>query len=1051
MTQFRQLNFSAGEISPNLYARVDQTRYATGLRRLRNFNVAKAGGVTNRSGTKYVCTTKQAADLKLVPFIFSREDSYVLELGDEYMRFVREGNQITETAKTITAATAANPVAITTSSAHGYSDGDRVTIADVVGMVELNGIREFTVASATGTTFTLSGINGTTYTTYVSGGSVARIYELDTPWADTDLPLLKYAQSNDVMTFTHPDYPPYELTRAGHASWTLAAIDFGPENEVTGSLSAAYPVGTNTYFYRITGIDRDTGEESLPGPYNNSSSIQAITNANPAVVTASGHGYQDGDEVTFLSIGGMTTLNGNKYLIDNVSYTTASAKNIVGATSTDPIVITSTAHGYSTGYRVLIEAVGGMTAINDQIYTITVIGADTFSLNGTSGGAAYTSGGTAKRVTADKFELLGVDSTAYGVYTSGGSVYRTWLRVPNAEVPTSTAPIALSVAFSRTFILYNVYRASQNGAFGLIGVLSTPPDNPPVDLSGTTLTFLDIGLDPDLSLTPPEDNALFESADDYPACVTYYQQRQIFGGSNDVPNRVAPSQVGNFTNHSKRSPLLDSDAFTFNLVGRRQNQVMDMIDVGRLLVLTTDGEWIISGGTAGELTPTTINARQYTYNGANAKIAPMIANGSVLYVQERGNIVRDLVLDELLDKYQGNDLTVFADHLFKGNELVDAAYQKVPNSVAWFVRDDGILLACTYIREHQIVGWSWIDFYRESDTSGGTYNVCSIPEGKEDVLYLIVHRAIGTTIERMETRDINEYSISDFNYYLGSLPNPNAVFVDSYTVYDGRNADENMTVTISGGTDWDEEETVTLTMSSALFRTGTADVGRALFVEAADGLVYKLTVESVTSTTIATARPDRTLPDDIQATATSYWAWGKKVITGLWHLNGEDVSIVAEGGTLSNPNVSTYATHTVAAGAVTLADNHYLVYVGLPYASDFETLDADLVQGETMMGKGKCVTEVTLMTHKSRGIWVGERLPARDDSQSRLFQPKALSPDQPSGVPPAYFTQPINVPINGSWNLGGRIVVTQLDPQPLTILAVAPSIYAPIRRGGQDG
>lgn len=78
-----------------------------------------------------------------------------------------------ESAKTITGATAANPVVITAAS-HGYSDGDRVRIASVGGMTELNS-REFSINVLTSNTFELLDENGTSHTAYTSGGTATKI------------------------------------------------------------------------------------------------------------------------------------------------------------------------------------------------------------------------------------------------------------------------------------------------------------------------------------------------------------------------------------------------------------------------------------------------------------------------------------------------------------------------------------------------------------------------------------------------------------------------------------------------------------------------------------------------------------------------------------------------------------------------------------------------------------------------------------------------------------------------------------------------------------
>jgi len=66
---------------------------------------------------------------------------------------------------------------------------------------------------------------------------------------------------------------------------------------------------------------------------------------------------------------------------------------VTNATNASPIVITSTAHGLTTGTRVTITGVVGNTAANGT-FVITNVSADTFSLDGSTGNGAYVSGGT---------------------------------------------------------------------------------------------------------------------------------------------------------------------------------------------------------------------------------------------------------------------------------------------------------------------------------------------------------------------------------------------------------------------------------------------------------------------------------------------------------------------------------------------------------------------------------------------------------------------------------------------------------------------------------
>lgn len=88
---------------------------------------------------------------------------------------------------------------------------------------------------------------------------------------------------------------------------------------------------------------------------------------------------------------------------------------VTDATNASPIVITSASHGLTTGMKVTVASVGGNTAANGT-WTITRVGADTFSLDTSTGNGAYTSGGT-WRTTG--LYLFSVTPTLVGSYASG--------------------------------------------------------------------------------------------------------------------------------------------------------------------------------------------------------------------------------------------------------------------------------------------------------------------------------------------------------------------------------------------------------------------------------------------------------------------------------------------------------------------------------------------------------------------------------------------------------------------------------------------------------
>lgn len=100
---------------------------------------------------------------------------------------------------------------------------------------------------------------------------------------------------------------------------------------------------------------------------------------------------------------------------------------ISGATNADPCVVTAVGHGRSSGDKVYIENVSGMTEINDLAFYIDVLTADTFAL--------YTDSGL----------TTSVDSSAYGVYTTGSPDNDTWkLIVPKSVAETLTVNYSLT-------------------------------------------------------------------------------------------------------------------------------------------------------------------------------------------------------------------------------------------------------------------------------------------------------------------------------------------------------------------------------------------------------------------------------------------------------------------------------------------------------------------------------------------------------------------------------------------------------------------------------
>jgi hypothetical protein len=264
-----QTNFTAGELTPKLAGQVDFKKYNNGVEVLENMTVFPQGGATRRYGTKFIAEVKDSSKItRLIPFEFNIEQSYILEFGNQYIRFFKDNGQITNATKNITNITQANPAVVTVAS-HGYTNGTDVWINSVGGMTQLNG-RRFRIANVTTNTFELSGVDSTSYTTYTSGGTVASVYEIASPFTESMLYDIQFTQSADVMYIVQETLEPRKLSRTGHTSWTLSTVEFinGPyldDNDTSTTFTSStntVGVGRTLTASSITGINDGVGFKS---------------------------------------------------------------------------------------------------------------------------------------------------------------------------------------------------------------------------------------------------------------------------------------------------------------------------------------------------------------------------------------------------------------------------------------------------------------------------------------------------------------------------------------------------------------------------------------------------------------------------------------------------------------------------------------------------------------------------------------------------------------------------------------------------------------------
>lgn len=146
-----QPSFSKGEIAPDLYGRFDVDAYSQSLRLARNVVILKYGGVTKRPGTRLVAEVLDATKpVHLIPFQFSIEQAYALEMGQGYMRVAAAGGLVLNEELAITAISNEAQAQVTAAH-HGYSVGQAVFLTGIDGALgeELN-YRFFNVVQIVG-------------------------------------------------------------------------------------------------------------------------------------------------------------------------------------------------------------------------------------------------------------------------------------------------------------------------------------------------------------------------------------------------------------------------------------------------------------------------------------------------------------------------------------------------------------------------------------------------------------------------------------------------------------------------------------------------------------------------------------------------------------------------------------------------------------------------------------------------------------------------------------------------------------------------------------
>lgn len=289
---------------------------------------------------------------------------------------------------------------------------------------------------------------------------------------------------------------------------------------------------------------------------------------------------------------------------------------------------------------------------------------------------------------------------------------------------------------------YSVYRYS-NGMYGWISTTVSETE------------IIDNNVKIDFNVTPPTSRNPFDGVNKYPSTGGIHEQRMAMAATYDDPEAIEISKPSNYKNFTMSNPLLDDDAISLKAAGLRLNTIYDFISLNELLLTTANGIWkVTSSRDANFLTPKSGKVKRQNYYQCQ-NIKPLIVGNVALYMES--NRVRTLGYSLESDGYDGNDVSIFAAHLFEGREVVAWDYVAKSSQVL-FSYDDGMLACLTFVPEHQLFAFS------RFETNGWFESICTVKSQGKEAIFAVVVREINGQIKRyVERFVINSQPIENRN------------------------------------------------------------------------------------------------------------------------------------------------------------------------------------------------------------------------------------------------------------------------------------------------
>lgn len=803
-----QPSFAAGELSPPVRSRVDLDKRDIGLEVCKNFITRPHGGAVNRPGFEFYGETKNSSKRsRLIPFVFSMDASecYAMEVGDQYVRFyTSDGLVVTEDVTPV-------PYEVTTPFLEAdIGDIRYVQSADVMYLTHPDYpimtlsryghidwlLEEFPFSGGPfqdvnedeDITVSMNGFAQKAYpaSDYASGSwATTPLYsKLDEePYNDSDYISCAGLGTECKLTLSTLEEP---TSRSGHVLKVRAK-----GNRTSTKLRVRLYSGTTQIYEKTIFLTTAWGAYNFEIPENVAEQITSYATVRVGLYVSSYNTYTG-----YVSWVCLQTPKGSSGGGVEVTEGPFNSGDSVIIEASDPIFESD-----MEGCLFMAEYLTPGSSVQVQIPDSVDYTSPEYRVRGkwnfrtTSGGdwdasTIYLDKSIDDGKTWHQFKALSYRITTNWLIEGTEDDEEFLIRVRRPTVTTDHPYFYIEVPDFRERA---VVRITQY-------VSSTEVEGVLEDRLWSLPTSTDVW-------------AFGSWSDKYgfPSVAAFYQERLVFANTPTDPQRIWMSRSGNYPDFGVSLPLQDDDAVDIPIPSREVNAITGIVPLTDLVVMSAGGQWKVGPGTSSEaITPSEKVAKPQNYT-RSSEIPPLVVGNRVLFLEGMNAKVFDLGYSLEDDSYAGNDLSVLSEHLFDGHYIVGWAFQQAPYSVVWAVRDDGVLLGMTYLREHQVVAW------HHHHTDGVVESICAIPGDGEDQLWAIVRRTInGATkryVERLHSRRFT--ALED------------AFFVDCGLTYSGTAATE---IT---GLDHLEGKTVVALANGTVVRNLTVASGKVTLPTAA--------------------------------------------------------------------------------------------------------------------------------------------------------------------------------------------------------------------------